>query len=130
MRGEPLPRSVKGESPRMDEIPVTRHRSTLGVVEITRGCGRGCQFCGVAVRRGRSIPLETILLNVRANVANGADTIMLTTEDLFLFEQGPRFQTNTAALVNPYKTVAAEPGARYIHPRPTPPSPPSSSSPT
>jgi radical SAM superfamily enzyme YgiQ (UPF0313 family) len=115
VRGEPLPRSVKGESPRMDEIPITHHRSTLGVVEITRGCGRGCQFCGVAVRRGRSIPLENILLNVRANVADGADTIMLTTEDLFLYDQGPRFQTNTAALVNLYKSVAAEPGVRYVH---------------
>jgi len=114
-RGEKLPQSVKGASPRMEEIPVTRHRSTLGVVEITRGCGRGCQFCSVAVRSGRSLPLNNILLNVRANVADGADTIMLTTEDLFLYDQGPRFTTNTDALVNLYRSVAAESGVRYVH---------------
>jgi len=82
-RGDDLPAVVHGTSPRPDEIPATRHRSTLGVVEITRGCGRGCQFCGVATRRGR-IPLARVLENVRVNVSEGADTIMLTTEDLFL----------------------------------------------
>jgi len=113
--GESLPRVAKGSSPETAEIPVTRHRSTLGVVEITRGCGRGCQFCGVAVRRGRSMPLENILQNVRVNVADGADTIMLTTEDLFLYEQGPRFTTNRQALVHLYRSVGAVPGVRYIH---------------
>jgi radical SAM superfamily enzyme YgiQ (UPF0313 family) len=115
VRGEALPRFVRTESPPLEQIPVTRHRSTLGVVEITRGCGRGCQFCGVALRRGRSIPLDNILQNVRATVVDGADTIMLTTEDLFLYEQGPRFQTNKAALLNLYKSVAAEAGVRYVH---------------
>jgi radical SAM superfamily enzyme YgiQ (UPF0313 family) len=46
-----LPRIVeipKSEQPRVEEIPVVRHRSTFGVVEITRGCGRGCQFCSPA----------------------------------------------------------------------------------
>lgn len=47
-RGEPLPRKVSGQSPALERIPRIRHRSTLGVVEITRGCGRGCDFCSVA----------------------------------------------------------------------------------
>lgn len=116
VRGEPLPALVKGASPESpDQIPVTRHRSTLGVVEITRGCGRGCQFCGAAVRRGQSIPLDNILQNVRANVADGADTIMLTTEDVFLYEQGPRWQPNREALLRLFQAVAAEPGVQYIH---------------
>jgi len=115
LQGEPLVRTIKGKSPKMEDIPITRHRSTLGVVEITRGCGRGCQFCGIATRRGLSLPLENILGNVRANVADGADTIMLTTEDLFLYEQGPRFATNRNALLGLYRAVAAEPGVRYIH---------------
>jgi radical SAM superfamily enzyme YgiQ (UPF0313 family) len=87
----------------------------LGVVEITRGCGRGCQFCGIAARRGQSLPVRNILGNVRANVADGADTIMLTTEDLFLYEQGPRFTSNRDALLRLYRAVAAEHGVRYIH---------------
>ncbi|MGB7624140.1 MAG: radical SAM protein [Terriglobia bacterium] len=114
MRGEALPRRVTGHSPQLESIPRIRHRATLGVVEITRGCGRGCQFCSVALRRGKSIPLEHILDNVRTQVAEGADSILLTTEDLFLYDQGPRFETNVPALKRLFKSVAAVPGVNYI----------------
>lgn len=114
MRGEELPRKVTGKSPAMDAIPRIRHRSTFGVVEVTRGCGRGCQFCSIALRRGKSLPLDHILDNVRAQVAEGADTIMLTTEDIFLYEQGPRFETNIPALKKLFESVAAVPGVKHV----------------
>lgn len=114
MRGETLPRKVECNSPKLDRIPTIRHRSTFGVVEITRGCGRGCQFCSIALRAGKSLPLEHILENVRTQVAEGADTIMLTTEDLFLYEQGPRFATNGPALKRMFESVAAVPGVRHV----------------
>jgi radical SAM superfamily enzyme YgiQ (UPF0313 family) len=31
-------------SPKIESIPRLRRRSTFGAVEITRGCGRGCQY--------------------------------------------------------------------------------------
>ena len=114
-RGEALPRKVKGHSPELSHIPPIHHRATYGVVEITRGCGRGCQFCSVALRDGKSIPLPQILHNVRAQVAEGADTILLTTEDLFLYEQGPKFQTNVPALKRLFESVAAVPGVKHIN---------------
>jgi len=114
MRGEPLPRKVMCKSPRLEAIPRIRHRSTFGCVEITRGCGRGCQFCSVALRAGKSIPLDQILDNVRAQVAEGADTILLTTEDLFLYEQGPRFKTNIPALKRLFGSVGGVPGVKHI----------------
>jgi radical SAM superfamily enzyme YgiQ (UPF0313 family) len=114
MSGEPLPERVDCESPLLESIPVTRNRSTFGVVEITRGCGRGCQFCSVALRDGKSLPLEHILANVRNNVAQGADTITLTTEDLFLYEQGKHFSTNAGALERLFRSVADVPGVEHI----------------
>ena len=41
----------------------------------------------------------------------GADTILLTTEDLFLYEQGPRFDTNAAALKRLFDSVTAVPAS-------------------
>ena len=114
LRGEVLPRKAMGHSPALEKIPRIRHRSTLGVVEITRGCGRGCDFCSVALRRGKSIPLVQILDNVRTQVAEGADSILLTTEDVFLYEQGPKFETNVHALKILFQSVAAVPGVRYV----------------
>lgn len=114
LRGESLPRKITGSSPKMDLIPRTTNRSVFGVVEVTRGCGRGCQFCSIALRKGKSLPLEHILDNVRIQVENGADTIMLTTEDIFLYEQGPKFQTNIPALKKLFESVAAVPGVKHV----------------
>ena len=114
LRGESVPRKVSGNSPKLTAIPPIRHRSTFGVVEITRGCGRGCQFCSIALRRGKSLPLSQIVDNVRIQVVEGADSILLTTEDLFLYEQGPRFQTNLPALKRLFEAVTAVPGVRRL----------------
>jgi radical SAM superfamily enzyme YgiQ (UPF0313 family) len=114
LRGEPLPRSVDCASPMLDRIPPLRHRATFGAVEITRGCGRGCQFCSVALRGGKSIPLPQILENVRVQVAEGADLALFVTEDLFLYEQGRKFKTNVPALKRLFDSVAAIPGVDYI----------------
>ena len=114
VRGESLPRRIECKSPRLEKIPLIKHRSTFGVVEITRGCGRGCQFCSVALRHGKSIPLHQILQNARTQVAEGADTILLTTEDLFLYEQGPKFDTNKKALKRLFREVAAVDGVKHI----------------
>jgi radical SAM superfamily enzyme YgiQ (UPF0313 family) len=114
MRGEALPRRVECDSPKLNLIPPIHHRATFGTVEITRGCGRGCQFCSVALRSGKSIPLEQILQNVRAQVAEGADTVLLVTEDLFLYEQGPKFDTNVPALKKLFDSIAAIPGVKHI----------------
>ena len=114
VRGEAIPRRVECESPKLESIPYGLNRSTFGVVEITRGCGRGCQFCSVALRDGKSIPLDHILDNVRRQVAQGADSITLTTEDLFLYEQGRKFATNAPALQRLLQSVTDVPGVRYI----------------
>src|SRR5919202_41088 len=107
--GDPnLPRIIKipkSEQPTVEEIPVVRHRSTFGVVEITRGCGRGCQFCSPATKVGRSFPLEQIMVSGRVNAREGATEIMLSTEDMFLYEQKPNFVTNTEALELMLKSV-------------------------
>jgi radical SAM superfamily enzyme YgiQ (UPF0313 family) len=114
LRGEALPRKIAGKSPPIEAIPTTHGRSIFGVVEVTRGCGRGCQFCSIALRKGKSLPLEHILENVRTQVAHGAETIMLTTEDIFLYEQGPKFQTNIPALKRLFESVAAVPGVNHV----------------
>ena len=118
MAGDPsLERIIKipkSMQPTVDEIPVVRHRSTFGVVEITRGCGRGCQFCGPATKVGRSFPLEHILSSAEVNAREGATEVMLASEDIFLYEQLPNFETNVPALETLFNSVAAVPGIQTI----------------
>jgi radical SAM superfamily enzyme YgiQ (UPF0313 family) len=114
VRGEQIPERIECQSPKLESIPRIRHRATFGVVEITRGCGRGCQFCSVALRGGKSIPIEDVVANVRTQVAEGADTITITTEDLFLYQQGKKFRTNIPALKRLFQSIAEVPGVRYL----------------
>src|SRR5205814_5661062 len=118
IEGDPtLPRLVKtlkSEQATVEEIPVVRHRSTFGVIEITRGCGRGCQFCSPATKVGRSFPLEHIMESVRVNAREGATEIMLATEDMFLYEQAANFETNIPALETMLKGVKSVPGIETL----------------
>ncbi len=118
LTGDPsLPRIVKlpkDTQPTVEEIPVVRHRSTFGVCEITRGCGRGCQFCSPATKVGRSFPLEHIIASAEVNAREGATEVMLASEDMFLYEQLPNFETNVPALEKLFKSIIAVPGIKTI----------------
>lgn len=118
LAGDPsLPRIIKipkDNQPTVDEIPVVRHRSTFGVCEITRGCGRGCQFCSPATKVGRSFPLEHIVASAEVNAREGATEVMLASEDMFLYEQLPNFETNTAALEKLFQSIINVPGIQTI----------------
>ena len=116
-RDADLPRIIKvpkNMQPPVEEIPVVHHRSTFGVCEITRGCGRGCQFCSPATKVGRSFPLEHIVASAEVNAREGATEIMLASEDMFLYEQLPNFETNIPALETLFKRVKAVPGIETI----------------
>jgi radical SAM superfamily enzyme YgiQ (UPF0313 family) len=116
-RDPQLPRIIKISKDlqaTVEEIPVVRHRSTFGVVEITRGCGRGCQFCSPATKVGRSFPIEHIIASARVNAEEGATEVMLASEDMFLYEQLPNFVTNVPALENLFRSVKNVPGIETI----------------
>ena len=118
LAGDPaLPRVVKipkEMQPPVEEIPVVRHRSTFGVCEITRGCGRGCQFCSPATKVGRSFPLDHIIASAEVNAREGATEVMLASEDMFLYEQLPNFETNMPALEKLFRSIVAVPGIETI----------------
>ena len=113
--GGPLPKEVHGSKVPIDLIPPIINGASYGVVEITRGCGRGCQFCSPTNRRRHSLPIPHIMREVETNIRTGADSAFFATEDLFLYECGPRFEPNGPALTRLINTVAGHPGVDFIH---------------
>jgi len=88
LSGEPLPRYVyvgADGSPKVEEIPVIKGASVNGLVEIMRGCPRGCKFCSVTLRPLRYVPLEKILAEVEVNLRSGVKGIILHSEDVLLY---------------------------------------------
>ncbi|MFQ6061282.1 MAG: B12-binding domain-containing radical SAM protein [Thermoplasmata archaeon] len=113
--GGDLPKEVYGKHVPLDDIPLIRRAASYGVVEITRGCGRGCQFCSPTNRTRHSIPLDFIMKEVETNIKGGADSIFTATEDMFIYKCGPKFVPNREAVVGLYKSIAEYPGVEYIH---------------
>ncbi len=85
VRGEELPKLVHGPPPQASEIPPIVTPSIGGLVEVTRGCGRGCKFCHPTLLSFRSIPLENIEREVALNLQNGAKEICLHSEEFFRY---------------------------------------------
>jgi len=85
LEGKDLPSYVTGGPVPVDQIPMIRAPTINGVVEISRGCGRGCEFCNPNMRTVRHIPLERIMEEVRINLAAG-DKITLHAEDVLRYK--------------------------------------------
>ncbi|HKV40872.1 MAG TPA: radical SAM protein, partial [Blastocatellia bacterium] len=115
MRGEDLPRQVQSGHPKhRDEILVPDTRTTFGVVEMTTGCGRRCQFCVPDLNPQIDVGKDKIMSAVRANVREGNDQISLATEDMFIWGQihtdTPFYFPNREALVDLYSDIVNTPG--------------------
>lgn len=116
--GETLPRKINLAHPTSrDAILFPEKRTTFGVVEMTTGCGRRCQFCVPDLNPQIDMPKARIMDAVRANVRQGNKVISLATEDMFIWGQvhtdTPFFFPNREALVDLYTEIVNTPGVEY-----------------
>jgi radical SAM superfamily enzyme YgiQ (UPF0313 family) len=117
--GEPVPRLVRADEalPKWDyaAMPLSKHVAIHGAVEISKGCGRNCQFCTPTVQGKIDVPLEKIMQEVEISTREGSDHITLVTEDLFLYgSKSKSFVPNKEAVVKLVKSVADYPGVKSI----------------
>lgn len=114
LNNDPVPPIVTAKKPDRTHIPLIQHAASYGMVEITRGCGRGCQFCSPTNRTKYSVPLPFIMKEVAVNVNSGSHSIFTVTEDIFLYKSKPNFVPNRPAIVELYNTIARYPGVDNI----------------
>ena len=97
IRGEDLDREITVEHPRSREaVLFPDRRTSFGVIEMTTGCGRRCNFCVPDLNPQLDLPKDKIMSAVRANIENGNGQISLATEDMFIWGQ---VQTDTPFLL-------------------------------
>lgn len=85
LEGEKLPRILKGKVPYTEEIPNILGATIHGLVEISRGCGRGCSFCTPDMQKLRFKSVEHIARDVKTNVDAGQRSISLHSEDVLRY---------------------------------------------
>ncbi|MBO0723916.1 MAG: B12-binding domain-containing radical SAM protein, partial [Blastocatellia bacterium] len=98
MDGKELPPMVSARSAREHEIPAICGPTSMGVVEISRGCGKGCQFCTIAAERMIHIPLDVVASDVERNVERGVTSICTLSEDFFRYGNTSREPVNPPVL--------------------------------
>ena len=59
------------ETPSLEEIPDIMDPSIDGLIEIGRGCCRGCEFCSVTLKPLRWYPYAKILREIDVNIESG-----------------------------------------------------------
>ena len=123
LRGEALPRQVDVQHPKTrDAILFPDKRTTFGVVEMTTGCGRRCQFCLPDLNPQIDLPKDKIMAAVRANVRDGNKQISLATEDMFIWGQvhtdTPFYFPNREALLDLYSRHRQHAGRRAARAQP------------
>ena len=115
LAGRELPHLIEGQPVGAEGIPPILHASTMAVVEISRGCGLGCDFCTIGQVPMQHLPSETILADIRTNLNAGLTSAAILSEDLLRYgAQGVRCQPE--ALLALLAQIRALPGLRIIQP--------------
>lgn len=97
------------DAPHGNQIPILRGATIGGLVEISRGCGRGCAFCIPTLQRLRHRPLEQILEDIKINIRYGQTHICLSCEDVLQYGGRP-LRKDPGAVLKLFQSAIQIPG--------------------
>jgi radical SAM superfamily enzyme YgiQ (UPF0313 family) len=108
------------DEPDVDEIPDIINPSMHGMVEVMRGCGRGCKFCDVTLRPLRYYPVEKVQKEIEVNMKyGGAKNAWIHSDDIFVYGLNPRttknMEPNREALEELFKGIMST-GIEHTNP--------------
>ncbi|MFC1569804.1 B12-binding domain-containing radical SAM protein, partial [bacterium] len=110
---KPLPDVVEGKVAKDKDIADIVGGTIVGIIEATRGCARSCAFCVPSLKKVRSRPLENIINEVKVNLANGQNGVILHGEDIFLYKSDG-LKVNSEAVIELFDKVYHTPGVKWV----------------
>lgn len=112
INGEDIPGVVYGKIAETEEIPLIKEATIDGIIEIARGCGRGCDFCVPTLKHYRCLSIKDILKEVEVNLRAGRRPL-LHAEDVLRYK-AHGFDVNKKAVVDLFKSVRNYPGVKSV----------------
>ena len=75
----------RSNSCRIENVRSITAPSMLGIIELSRGCGKACNFCPMADKKMRHLPVDLICRDVETNVSNGFRNVVSGSEDFLRY---------------------------------------------
>jgi radical SAM superfamily enzyme YgiQ (UPF0313 family) len=97
LNGEKLPLFIEGKVVPIEQIPLIQNPTLNGLIEICRGCGRGCKFCNPTMLNYRCHSKEYIFKEAKLNVEAG-EGIIFHAEDVLRYKSS-NFIPNEEAII-------------------------------
>ena len=83
--GKSAPAHVSERDTVFERVQPLRGASMLGVVELSRGCGKACQFCTLAFKKMGHLSPEKIIADLQTNIRSGVTSVVSGSEDFFRY---------------------------------------------
>jgi len=112
VKGAQIPEVVHGPVAEEVDIPCIQGATIDGIIEIARGCGRGCAFCVPTLQRYRCLSIKHILKEVDVNLQAGRRPLLHAEDVLRYKAQG--FEINEDAVKELFTTVSQHPGVKSV----------------
>ena len=108
------------DRPDLDEIPDIVEPSMHGMVEVMRGCGRGCKFCDVTLRSLRYYSPEKVKREIEVNIKKGGTkSAWIHSDDIFVYGMDPHtaknMEPNREAMEDLFKAIMST-GVEHTNP--------------
>ncbi len=100
----------------VDDIPIIRNPSLNALVEIMRGCGRGCTFCDPTTRTRLDMPLDHIMEEVKVNGRCFSHAVLHSDDFLLYGCDNKDFYPNRDALIDLFSHVKHIEGIEQVMP--------------
>ncbi|MCY3975978.1 MAG: radical SAM protein [Thaumarchaeota archaeon] len=108
------------DRPDLDDIPEIVEPSMHGMIEVMRGCGRGCKFCDVTLRSLRYYSPEKVKKEVEINLKKGnIKSAWVHSDDIFVYGIDPKttkqMEPNRDSLEELFKAIMST-GVEHTNP--------------
>ena len=108
------------DRPDLDDIPEIVEPSMHGMIEVMRGCGRGCKFCDVTLRSLRYYSPEKVKKEIEVNIKKaGIDRAWVHSDDIFVYGLDPtttkNMEPNREALEELFTAIMST-GVKHTNP--------------